>query len=189
MRDRLTCAGVAIALLASAPPLNALEVVARAEAGKRELAPVIGASSDMPLRITLERRKVSIKDGNELLLQADSAGPGDLLEDVATYTNVSKYPLQVSDATLPVPENTELQISTVRPAKFWVSLDGKKYERAPIRVKLQRGNGTVLEQEVAVESYRYLRWAPGEIFPGESVAFSARFRVSGELQPNRQKPD
>lgn len=182
-------ASFAIALLGSALPLGALEGGTLADAVKQKHTPTLDASSESPLRITLERHKVSSKDGHELLLRADSAGPGDLLEDVATYTNVSKHSLQVSDATLPVPENTELQIGTVRPANYWVSLDGKKYERAPIRVKLQRGNDSVIEQEVPAESYRFLRWIPGELPPGASVAFSARFRVSGEFPPSRQRPD
>lgn len=55
-----------------------------------------------PVQVTLERKKVSLADGKEVLVFAASAKPGEVIEETATYSNRSKRTFRV-DATLPVP--------------------------------------------------------------------------------------
>jgi hypothetical protein len=68
-----------------------------------------------PLKISLVRSKIVLESGKELSKAADVARPGDLLEEVATYTNVSKATLKNLEPTLPVPPNTELVPGSIKP--------------------------------------------------------------------------
>ena len=74
-----------------------------------------GAIAD-PLEIKLERAKIGLADGKESRSPAATAKPGDILEEVATYTNKSAAALKGLEATLPVPVNTELVMDSIRPA-------------------------------------------------------------------------
>ena len=70
-----------------------------------------------PLKTTLEARKVVRgADGRESFVPADVARPGDVIEYVATYRNTTREALKNLEATLPIPEHTELVPGSTRPA-------------------------------------------------------------------------
>jgi hypothetical protein len=138
------------------------------------------AQSAEPLIATLERKKVVVTGGRESLVSAEVAKPGDLLFELATYTNRTKKPLAGFQATLPVPQNTELVEGTAEPAGVLASVDGKNFSPVPLKRKTKQANGVDVEQLVPMVEYRYLRWPQGEIGPEKTVRYSARFRVNQE---------
>lgn len=131
-----------------------------------------------PLQIALVRSKVVLENGREVMQSAAIAKPDEILQEVATYTNTSKSALKNVEATLPIPANTELVVASVTPANAKASTDGKSFSKLPLTRKLQQSNGVEIEQAVPVADYRYLRWYPGELAPGKSATFSARFKVA-----------
>ena len=136
-----------------------------------------------PLVVTLARQKVILSDGKETLLSAEVAKPGDILEEVATYSNKSSAPLKSLQATLPIPPSTELLIASIKPAGAKASLDGNEFSNLPLKRRVKQANGVEIEQPVPISEYRYLRWYPGELLPGKSLVFTARFKVSNDSIP------
>ncbi|MBL8512023.1 MAG: hypothetical protein JNM52_10305 [Betaproteobacteria bacterium] len=138
-----------------------------------------------PLEITLERRKVLIVNGKESLETATTAKPGEMLEDSAVYTNKSKNPISKLEATLPIPQNTELQLSSMKPAGAKASTDGINFSAIPLKRKIKQPNGVETEQLVPTSEYRYLRWYPGTLAAGQRLVFSARFKVADDAPPTK----
>ena len=60
-------------------------------------------AANEPLQVKLVRSKIVLEGGREAIQSAAIANPGDILEEVATYTNISKAPLKSVEATLPIP--------------------------------------------------------------------------------------
>lgn len=162
-------ASVAIALAFAAGP-GLVQAQSGATAPQKSALPE-------PVQVTLERKKVSLADGKEVLVSAASAKPGEVIEETATYTNRSKRTFRV-DATLPVPAYTELVLGSARPTNVTVSIDGTTFARPPLRKKVQQPNGVVVEQTVPVSEYRFLRWSGIELGPEKSFNVAARFRLS-----------
>ena len=133
-----------------------------------------------PLQINLVRSKIVLESGKETSKAADVARPGDLLEEVATYTNVSKATLRNFEPTLPVPPNTELVPGSIKPANARASLDGASFSALPLKRKIRQANGVETEQVVPLAEYRYLRWYPGDLPAGKSMIVSARFKVAND---------
>jgi hypothetical protein len=138
------------------------------------------AQSGEPLVVTLERKKIVVIGGRESMVSAEVAKPGDVLFELATYTNRTKKPLAGFQATLPVPQNTELVEGTAEPANVLASVDGKNFSPMPLKRKAKQANGVEIEQLVPIVEYRYLRWPQDEIGPEKTVRYSARFRVNQE---------
>jgi hypothetical protein len=136
-----------------------------------------------PLDIQLARSKVVLVEGREVRQSAASAKPGDVLEEVATYFNRSKGTLRNLEATLPVPLNTELVMSSIKPANVRASTDGATFEPVPLKRRVLQPNGLVTEVAVPLGEYRFLRWYPGELPAAASLSFSARFRVATDSAP------
>lgn len=135
------------------------------------------ASPD-PLQIKLVRTKVVQDKGREVMDTAAVAKPGEILEDVATYTNTSKSSLKNLEATLPVPSNTELVMASIKPANAKASTDGKTFSAMPLTRKVKQPSGVEVETTVPLSEYRYIRWYLGELAPDKPMAFSARFKVA-----------
>lgn len=150
---------------AGKPPAS---IAAKAQPGKE------------PLQISLVRSKIVLDNGKEMSKSADVARPGDLLEEVATYTNVSNATLKNFEPTLPVPPNTELIPGSIKPASARASLDGASFAALPLRRKVRQANGVETEQLVPPAEYRYLRWYPGDLPAGKSMVVSARFKVAND---------
>ena len=131
-----------------------------------------------PLQIKLVRSKVVQDKGREVMESAATAKPGEVLEDVATYTNTTKAALKNVEATLPVPPNTELVMASIKPATAKASTDGKTFSIMPLKRKVRQASGVEVETPVPLSEYRYIRWYPGELAPDKPLAFSARFKVA-----------
>jgi hypothetical protein len=136
------------------------------------------ASAIEPLQIVLKRSKIATVDGKEVSQSADIAKPGDILEEVATYTNSSKVPMSQLEPTLPVPVNTELVMASVKPTNAKASTDGKNFASIPLKRKIRQPNGVEIEQIVPLSEYKFLRWSVGDLAAEKSVAVSARFKVA-----------
>jgi uncharacterized repeat protein (TIGR01451 family) len=140
-------------------------------------AGLAAAQQPNPIESRLEARKVvAAADGKESFAAADAAKPGDVIEYTATYRNASTQAVRNLEATLPIPANTELVPGSATPAGARASLDARAFEPMPIKRKVRRGAAEV-DETVPVGEYRYLRWYPGELGPGKSIAFKARVRV------------
>lgn len=131
-----------------------------------------------PLQINLVRSKVVVERGREVKESAALAKPGDILEDVATYTNTSRIALKNLEATLPIPPNTEIVLASVTPRNAKASIDGKEFSTLPLVSRVRQPNGVDAEVAVPLSEYRYLRWYPGQLVPGKPISVSARFKVS-----------
>lgn len=174
--------GVVLVVLIS---ISQLEVV-RAQttpSGSNKPAIAKNQAAAEPLQIVLKRNKIVVVDGKEVLQNADTAKPGDILEEVATYTNASKSILRQFEPTLPVPTNTELQIASVKPSNAKASIDGKNFAVLPLKRKLRQPNGVEIEQNIPLSEYRFLRWPSGDLAAEKSVVVSARFKVAND-QPS-----
>ena len=134
-----------------------------------------------PLEVKLVRSKVVLIDGKETHQSAAVAKPGDILEEIATYSNKSRAPLSSLEATLPVPANTELLMASIKPGNAKASIDGSQFFNLPLKRKVKLTSGIEAEQLVPVSEYRYLRWYPGDLSAEKSLAFSARFKVSDNI--------
>ena len=137
------------------------------------------ANSD-PLLVTLVRQKVVTVDGKDVMQSAEVAKPGDVLDEMATYANKSTSPIKSLQATLPVPQNTELVLASIKPNGAKASTDGNEFSSLPLKRKLKQTNGVEVEQLIPIGEYRYLRWYPGDLAPGKSLVFSARFKVAND---------
>lgn len=135
-----------------------------------------GVKAANPVQIQLQRKKVSVVEGKEALVPADTAKPGDIVEETATYTNISKKTFRV-DATLPVPPFTEFVASTARPVSLRASADGKVFSELPLKRQTKQANGVTVEQLVALADYKFLRWSAVELGPEKSFTVTARFRI------------
>lgn len=162
-----------VAIVAFSATVNAQSGVAKPPAAKTP-------AGNEPLQISLVRSKIASENGKEIIQPADVARPGDLLEEVATYTNVSRATLKNFEPTLPVPPNTELVPGSIKPASAKASLDGASFSAIPLKRKVRQANGVETEQVVPPAEYKYLRWYPGDLAAGKSMIFSARFRVAND---------
>jgi len=141
-------------------------------------APAAGA-----VQSKLDARKVVRgADGQESFSPAESVRPGDVIEYVATYRNAGKAPVRSLEATLPIPENTELIEGTARPANARASSDGRAFAVPPLKRRVAR-NGVDVEESVPLRDYRALRWSAGELKAEQTVSFSARVKVTDDKVP------
>lgn len=133
----------------------------------------------------LEVMRVVTKDGKEVLEPAGTAKPGDILQYVATYTNKSKANVSKLEATLPIPANTELIPSSIKPAGAKASLGGSNFSELPIKRKVKQADGKEIEVPVANAEYRSLRWYPDTLAAGANFVASARVKVSDVDAPKK----
>ncbi len=168
----------------SKPVSKPAQNAAVAKAAVATTGATTGTSPAEPIKVALVRNKIVMKAGVETLENADTVMPGDVIEESATYKNVSDRVISKFVAQLPVPSNTELIANSTKPMAALASLDGVQY--APIPLKRAAAapaknapSATVPLLSVPLSEYRYLRWAQDEINPGKTITVSARFRVLG----------
>lgn len=171
LNSYLVAFSVAIAL----PFGSALAQLAPAKPALAKLAPA--ASSDQ-LKVDLKRTKIVKAASGETSAPADTAKPGDILEEIATYTNQSSGVLKQVQPQLPVPLNTELVMASVKPANAMASTDGINFSAIPLKRKVKQANGVEVETPVPLSEYRVVRWSPVELASQKSLAVSARFKVA-----------
>ena len=132
----------------------------------------------------LTAKRVEIgADKKEKLLEAKTAKPGEVIEYQATYTNKGKTPVRDLLATLPIPEATDFQRNSIKPAGAKAALATGPFQAIPLKRKVKLPNGKEEEIEVPLSEYRALQWSLGELAAGKSVVVVARVRVSDAPTP------
>ena len=127
----------------------------------------------------LTAKKVEIgADKKEVLTDAKTAKPGEVIEYQVTYTNKGKAAVRDVLATLPIPEGTDFQRGTTKPGTAKASLGSGRFDAIPLKRKVKLPSGKEEEIEVPFSEYRALQWSLGELAAGKSVVVVARVRVS-----------
>lgn len=141
--------------------------------------PAVRADAPDPLKVSLTaNRVVSDARGRETLGSAEQVRPGETVEYRATYTNASRARLGSVLATVPIPEGTEYQAHTAKPAASLASVDGKTFEPLPLKRKVRLPDGREETRDVPLAEYRYLRWSLGAIEAGAGETVRCRVRVA-----------
>lgn len=145
------------------------------------------ANSNKDIEAVLTSKKVTIgTDKKEALIEAKNAKPGEIIEYQVTYTNKTKALLSNVTPNLPIPEGTEYQAGTAKPALVKATLGDGKFEPIPLKRKVKLPDGKMVEQEVPAARYKALQWSMGDLPAGKSVIVVARVRVSDA--PNVASP-
>ena len=127
---------------------------------------------------TLAAHRIAVhSDGKEAREPATSARPGDVIEYAADYRNKGAAAASKLEVTIPIPVGTDYVADSSRPAAGFASTDGVRFEAMPLKHRVSRADGTLVEQLVPVEQYRALRWAPQELGAGANATYSVRTRM------------
>lgn len=127
--------------------------------------------------IQLTQKKVVSGAQGERLEEATSVKPGDVIEYRATYTNVSKQPVQGLVAKLPVPEGLEYLPKSAKPSNATLQMAGRDGQFGVEPLQRKAADGSV--QTLPYTEYRTMRWSVGQLNAGASVVVSARAKVEG----------
>lgn len=131
-----------------------------------------------PLQITLEAgRVVTDANGRETAITDNTAEPGGLVQYRASYHNRGVLTLKSVAPTLPIPVGMFVVPDSAFPAPAWASLDGRTFERLPIRRIERLADGTAVSREVPASEFRALRWDAGTLAPGDTFVVAVRTRV------------
>ena len=134
------------------------------------------AKSDLAISLTA-KKVVKQPDGKEKLLAADRAFPGEVIQYDALYVNQAARPLTSVAPTLPIPNGMIFVPNSATPAPAEASLDGKSFQKIPIRRKVMTPAGEEKEEEVPATEYRALRWQPSDLAAGATTLVTARTRL------------
>lgn len=143
----------------------------------------IGAQPKDDLGITLTPQKVVAKEGKEVLEPGERAKPGDVIQYTAVYLNRSSGVIRNLEPVLPIPAGMEYMTNTAKPKPARASLDGKRFERYPIKRKAKTADGKEEEREVAPAEYRAFRWFVNELEAGKSTNIIVRVKVLTTPRP------
>lgn len=135
-------------------------------------APVKGS-----VAVELTAQRVTKAQGKEVLVPADQAKPGELLEYRALYRNDGAGDAKGLMATLPIPRGTEYVAGSALPGRVEASLDGRTFAPVPLKRTVKTPDGRTVEQDVPVAEYRALRWPLGVLASRAQRTVSARVRV------------
>jgi len=138
------------------------------------------ASGDSDVTVTLVANIVAVgQNGKETFAAAREAKPDEVLEYRAVYRNQGTQAVHNVLAVLPVPANGLSYIPTsASPQQVWASLDGRKFEVAPLMRTVALPDGKRESRLVPVSEYRYLRWDLGVLKPGAQAVVTARMRMA-----------
>ncbi|MDX8376877.1 MAG: hypothetical protein R8L53_02510 [Mariprofundales bacterium] len=154
------------------------------------MLPILAIADDdkkEAVSIHMEAYKIVFEDDVEKRRSADAAGPSDVIEYVATYTNNTTSKIKDLLATLPIPQGTEYIANTTKPKKAKASLDGAQYAAIPLQRKVKLPSGKWVTELVPYEEYRFLRWNLKTLKAEKSKDVSARMRVAplSEATPDK----
>lgn len=135
------------------------------------------AKNPISVFITLQRVEKDAK-GKEVLTEAATVKPGDVVEYKVVYANNSDQSLGNVQAALPIPEGMEYVGKSALPASALASVDGKEFAPEPLKRTFQDKDGKVVTEEVSLAEYRALRWQIESLQPGKEYVVKARARVS-----------
>lgn len=133
-----------------------------------------------PISAELEALKVTVDaEGKEHLAPAEEVRPGDLLEYRASYRNGGDADVAGIAPVLPVPAGLEFVAQEGPLAAAQASRDGKVFAPIPLTYEVTLPDGSTEIREVPLAEYRFLKWDPASLAPGEHFLVSARMRVGG----------
>jgi uncharacterized repeat protein (TIGR01451 family) len=136
------------------------------------------ALADGDVHVALTAQRVTLANGKEVLVSAEQARPGDVIEYRAIYKNDGRTAVRELDATLPVPNGLEYLPKTAAPAMVLASTDGRTFAPVPLVRKTRTADGREEVREVPLSEYRALRWSIGALAAKESRTVRARMRVA-----------
>ena len=119
---------------------------------------------------------------SEMLVPADSAEPGAILEYVLSYKNTSDSFLRALVATDDLPPDTSYlanSATTDVDSRLEVSIDaGETWEKEPVIRKVRDAQGEVMEVVISPSKYTDVRWVTaGTLKPKQTWVFRYRVRV------------
>lgn len=166
LRHSLNSISYARALLQWAVPMVMLVALLTASR-------VSAQESGEPLAVVATVAKVAAADdGQEKLIEADHARPGDVLVYRAVYTNQVPRSLHHIVAAMPIPSGLTYQAESAIPAATEASIDGKSY--FPI-ANPPKG--------VTPAQWRAVRWPARDLSAGSSFAVELRAQVDTTAAP------
>ena len=127
--------------------------------------------------VELSANRVTKQQGKEVLVAADEAKPGELIEYRALYRNDGASEAKGLLATLPIPRGTQYVAGSALPRGVQASLDGRTFAAVPLKRTVKTPDGRTVVQEVPVAEYRALRWPLGALPSRDQRTVSARVRV------------
>ena len=127
--------------------------------------------------VELTAKRVTKDQGREVLVAADEAKPGELLEYRALYRNDGATEAKGLMATLPIPRGTQYVAGSALPRGVQASVDGHTFAPVPLKRTVKTQDGRTVVQEVPVAEYRALRWPLGALPSRDQRSVSARVRV------------
>jgi uncharacterized repeat protein (TIGR01451 family) len=135
------------------------------------------AQGDVSVALTAHRVSTS-SGGQETLVSAEQARPGEVIEYRATYRNDGSGKVRSLVATMPVPNGMEYLPRTAQPTVVLASLDGKSFAPVPLKRKVRLADGREVTRDVPASEYRWLRWPIGSLDAKSAETVRARVRVS-----------
>lgn len=115
--------------------------------------------------------------GGEILVSADEAVPGDVVEYRVVYRNVGSSAVSGLQGTLPLPEEMAYLPGSAEPKEVMATVDGESYLPVPLMRQVRLANGQIEMRPVPPRDYRGLRWALGELSSGQETTVKARARI------------
>jgi uncharacterized repeat protein (TIGR01451 family) len=137
--------------------------------------PARPATGSVAVELTAQR--VTKSQGKEVLVPADQAKPGELIEYRALYRNDGAGEAKGLLATLPIPRGTQYVAGSALPGGVQASVDGHTFGSLPLKRTVKTPDGRTILQDVPVAEYRALRWPLGALPSKEQRTVSARVRV------------
>jgi uncharacterized repeat protein (TIGR01451 family) len=135
------------------------------------------AQGSTDVRVNLTAKRVVTSDGQESLVSAEKAKPGEVIQYEAVYKNGSNAPVKNVAATVPVPPGLAFVEGSTKPPAAEASLDGKIFAPVPLTREVKNEAGVLEKRPVPVAEYRALRWVINELPAGASATVLLRARV------------
>lgn len=166
---------LAIAIAAAAGAVSRPAGAAGPEVHPASTTPAQPAAGSVAVELTAQR--ITKAQGKEVLVPADEAKPGELIEYRARYRNDGAGEARGLMATVPIPRGTAYVAGSALPRRVEASLDGHTFAPVPLKRTVKTPDGRTVVQEVPVAEYRALRWPLGTLPSRDQRTVSARVRV------------
>lgn len=137
------------------------------------------ARADGEVKVSMTAHRITTTErGEERLIPAEQARPGETIEYRARYLNEGDATVRQLVASLPVPAGMEFVAGTAAPEQVFASVDGKSFSPVPLKRRVRKANGQEIEELVPYREYRALRWMLGDLAGGGEETVLARMRVT-----------
>jgi len=139
------------------------------------LSPLAQGPADV--RVNLTAKRVAVTDGEESLVSAEKAKPGEVIQYEAVYKNDGDAAVRNIAATVPIPAGLAFVEGSTKPPAAEASLDGKTFAPIPLTKEVKTEAGVLEKKLVPVAEYRALRWVINELPAGEATTVLLRARM------------